>query len=245
MNNQDIQETQVRIANESEKNPPLVSLEGHKSEERKSSAKERQESSSLLISKLHPKSKKKRRKRESSTDSSSSREVSPEVTLYPAKKKKYGKRRRRNHTSTSRDSSSTDGNDSDDSQHTRFKIVTEDEKFKWKLPKGMASYANKYFEEFIPEGDLKEAILTQSPVPENIDTVKKLDDFLKDLLKEKKKTNEQNLENIFEKLQNKTRDVTGPLAKLWKIREDAKQTVEAVQISVNELLFYVEQIVLL
>ena len=50
----------------------------------------------------------------------------------------------------------------------------------------MASYANEYFEEFILEGDLKEAILTQSPLPENIDTVKKLDDFLKDLLKEKK-----------------------------------------------------------
>ena len=103
----------------------------------------------------------------------------------------------------------------------------------------MASYANKYFEEFIPEGDLKEAILTQSPVPENMDTVKKLDDFLKDLLKERKKTNGQNLEY-------KTSDVMGPLAKLWKILEDAKQAEdEAVQISVNELLFYVEQIVLL
>ena len=79
-----------------------------------------------------------------------------------------------------------------------------------------------------------------------MDTVKKLDDFLKDLLKEKKKTNEQNLENIFEKLQNKTRDVMGPLAKLWKILEDAKQAEdEAVPVSVNELLFYVEQIVLL
>ena len=65
----------------------------------------------------------------------------------------------------------------------------------------MASYANKYLEEFIPVGDLKEEILTQSPVPENMDTVKKLDDFLKDLLKEKRKINEQNLENIFEKLQ--------------------------------------------
>ena len=238
MNNQDIRETQVRMANESEKNPPLVSLEEHKSEERKFSAKERQESSSSLISKLHPKSKKKRRKSESSTDSSSSREVSLEVTLYPAKKKKHGKRKRRSHTSASNDSSSTDGNDSDDPQHARFKIVTEDEKFKWKLPKGMASYANRYFEEFIPEGDLKEAILTQSPVPKNIDTVKKLDNFLKDLLKEKKKTNEHNLENIFEKLQNKTRDVIGPLAKLWKILEDAKPAEdEAVQISVNELLF--------
>ena len=84
-------------------------------------------------------------------------------------------------------------------QLTSFNIATKYEKFKWKLPQGMASYANKYFEEFIPEGDLKEAILTQSPVPENMDTVKKLDDFLKDLLKEKKKTNEQNLEKIFEK----------------------------------------------
>ena len=93
----------------------------------------------------------------------------------------------------------------------------------------MASYANKYFEEFIPEGDLKEAILTQSPLPENMDTVKKLDNFL---LKEKKKTNEQNLENIFEKLQNKTRDDMSPLAKLWKILEDVQQAKDvAVQIS--------------
>ena len=85
---------------------------------------------------------------------------------------------------------------------------------------------------------MKEAILTQSPVPENIDTVKKIDDFLKDLLKEKKKTSEQNLENIFEKLQNKTRDAMGPLAKLWKILEDAKQAEdEAVPNLVNELLF--------
>ena len=109
--------------------------------------------------------KKKRKKRDSSTGSSSSTEICPEVSLYPAKKKKYGKRRTRNHTATSRDSSSSDENYSDDSQHARFKIVTEYEKFKRKLPKEMASYANKYFEEFIPEGDLKEAILTQSPVP--------------------------------------------------------------------------------
>ena len=84
-------------------------------------------------------------------------------------------------------------------------------------------------------------------MPENMDTVKQLDNFLKDLLKEKKKkTKEQNLKNIFERLQNKTRDVMDPLAKLWKILEDAKQAKdEAVQISVNELLFYDEQTVLL
>ena len=38
----------------------------------------------------------------------------------------------------------------------------------------------------------------------------------------------------------------GLIAKLWKVLEDAKQAEdEAVQTSVNELLFYVEQIVLL
>ena len=71
-------------------------------------------------------------------------------------------------------------------------------------------------------------------MPENMDTVKKIDDFFKDLSKEKKNANEKNLENIFEKLQNKMRDVMGPLAKSWKILEDAKQAKdEAVQISVN------------
>ena len=62
----------------------------------------------------------------------------------------------------------------------------------------------------------------------------------------KKKTNEQNLENVFEKLQNKTRDVMDQPEKLWKILEDDKQAEnETGQISVNELLSYVAQIVLL
>ena len=55
MDNEDIQENQVMIVNESERNLQLVSLEGHKSKERKSLAKERQESFSSLISKVHPK----------------------------------------------------------------------------------------------------------------------------------------------------------------------------------------------
>ena len=47
-------------------------------------------------------------------------------------------------------------------------------------------------------------------------------------------------------MQNETRDVMGSQAKLWKILEEAKQAEdEAVQILVNDLLFYVEEIVLL
>ena len=36
----------------------------------------------------------------------------------------------------------------------------------------------------------------QNPVLDNLDNVKKLDDFLRDILKEKRKTNEQNIENV-------------------------------------------------
>ena len=52
----------------------------------------------------------------------------------------------------------------------------------------MENYANKYFEEYVPEDSLKEAILCQNPVPDNLDNVKKLDNFLKEILKEKRKT---------------------------------------------------------
>ena len=60
------------------------------------------------------------------------REVFKQVTLQPAKRK-YGKMRRRNDASISRDPSLYDGNDSDDSQYARFKIVTENEKIKMKF----------------------------------------------------------------------------------------------------------------
>ena len=53
----------------------------------------------------------------------------------------------------------------------------------------MANYANRYFEEYVPEDSLKEATLCQNPVPDNLDNVKKLGDFLRDILKEKRKIN--------------------------------------------------------
>ena len=65
-------------------------------------------------------------------------------------------------------------------------------------------------------------------------------------MKEKRKTNEQNIENVLEKLQRKTVDVMGPLSKLWNVLEGVKGAEEnAVQISINDLHYYVEQAVLL
>ena len=118
----------------------------------------------------------------------------------------------------------------------------------------MANYASKYFEEYVPEDDLKEAILRQNPVPDNLDNVKKSDNFLRNILKERCKTNKQNIENDLEKLQRKTVDVMGPLSKLRNFLEGAKVAEEdAVQRSINDLplrstikiYHYVEQAVLL
>ena len=93
---------------------------------------------------------------------------------------------------------------------------------------------------------MKEAILFKNLVPDNLDNVKKLDHFLRDILKEKSKTNEQIIENVLEKLQRKIVDVMGPPSKLWNILKGAKgEEEDAVQISINDLFHYVEQIVLL
>ena len=48
----------------------------------------------------------------------------------------------------------------------------------------MANYVSKYFEEYFPENSLKEALLCQYPVPDNLDNVMKLDNFLRSILKE-------------------------------------------------------------
>ena len=48
-----------------------------------------------------------------------------------------------------------------------------------------------------------------------------------------------------EKLKQKNGDVMGPLSKLWSILEGAKRAEDDVQISINDLLHYVEQTALL
>ena len=223
-----------------EQSPIPVSQERHRNDEKDSLANRKHESQSKVT-----KRKKKSRKRKVSTSGEDPDSSSTDFSS-PAKKKKKAKHRRHHQPTSSSTSTASNSSTDEESHNDRFKIITENEKFKWKLPKSMANYANKYFEEYFPEHSLKEAILWQNPVPDNLDDDKKLDDFLRDILKEKRKANEQNIENVLEKPQRKTVDVMGPLSKLWNILERAKGAEEdAVQISINDLLHYVEQTVLL
>ena len=50
----------------------------------------------------------------------------------------------------------------------------------------MATYVNELIEKFIPEKEVREAMIVPNPVPDNIHKVIKLDDFLADIMKEKK-----------------------------------------------------------
>jgi len=84
----------------------------------------------------------------------------------------------------------------------RFRITTEDLN-KWSMTDGMVQYVHDNFERYISEKDIKEGVLSNNPRPENLVPAKKLDDFLADLLKDRKKTQELAYEATLEKVSNK------------------------------------------
>ena len=147
------------------------------------------------------------------------------------KQKSKQSKRKRESPSSSSGSSSSDSSTSDEESSgregkrwKRFTIISESDKNKWRLPKSMVNYANTHFEEYIPNKDLKESILSFLPVPEKLDPVKKLDDFLKDLLSEKGKNYTRNWDSVLENMQRKTIDVMGPLSKVRHILEEKRRS---------------------
>ena len=83
----------------------------------------------------------------------------------------------------------------------------------------MTSYENYNSEKYIPEKDVKEAILIKTTRPEHFDSVKKLDDNLQERLKQKKRSQDSVIDNILEKVQDKLLNIMGPLSKLWVMIE--------------------------
>ena len=66
-------------------------------------------------------------------------------------------------------------------------MVSEEDQHKYSLPPDMVQYANVNVNTYIKKADLIKVILTKNPVPENKNSVKTLDDFVKDILKDKEK----------------------------------------------------------
>ena len=97
--------------------------------------------------------------------------------------------------SLSSHSSSSESED-EDQENKRFHIVSNEDQFKWDLPSELASYANTQFKNYIPEKSPHDVIREVHPVPNNLNQVKKIDEFLKDLLKEKNKYNSLAIDEI-------------------------------------------------
>ena len=122
--------------------------------------------------------------------------------------RKRKKKHLRYSSSPSPSSSSNDGSDESKyrnsegkkSTDSRFRVVSEEVQYNYSLNLDMAQYANINFDTYIKEGDLLKAILIKIPV-------KTLDDFVKDIFKDKKKQKNLNFDNVLEKIQGRNRSV--------------------------------------
>ena len=125
-------------------------------------------------------------------------------------------------------------------------MVSEEDQYKYSLPLDTVHYANVNFDTYIKETDLIKVVLIKNPVPENINLVKTLDDFVKCILKDKKKQKDVDFDNVLEKAQGRNRSVMGPLLKIWTAVESARLSQkDSVEVDLKEIQEFVEQTVLL
>jgi hypothetical protein len=117
-------------------------------------------------------------------------------------------------------------------------------KHKWKLPSNLADYTAKYFTEWIGEDAIQKSILKRAPTPD-LDVLKALtvDTDIMELLSAPNQTGAKITDTSFLRVQRKNLEVMGPLGKLWRTLEKAKQTPDT-PCDLTALLKLVQQAVL-
>ena len=146
-------------------------------------------------------------------DSSSPSSSSDKEQRSKNRKKKHKKRKSRKRHRTKSLTPET----------SRFCVVNPEDQFKWKLSEAMGEYANEHLNIIIQEKDLKESILKTIPVLSNLQQVRQMDEFMAQILKEKRQKFLHQQDAIYEKVQRKNMDVMGPLCKLWESLETANK----------------------
>ena len=96
-----------------------------------------------------------------------------------------------------------------------FHVQTDEEKDEYNLPKKLLKYADHYLKKFIPDKELEDSILTENSLPKNFMKVLSLDVFIRDTVTEERRNHELTMDSVLEKVQGKTRDVFGPLSRVW------------------------------
>ena len=118
----------------------------------------------------------------------------------------------------------------------RFHVVAQEGINKYDLASAeLAEYANEYCNKFISEKEIKEPILYDHLVPNNIQGINRLDSFMRDILKYKAK--ESLIESICEKVRQKTRDVYGPVSRMRSYLEEINSSRdETVHVDIDIFL---------
>ena len=144
------------------------------------------------------------------------------------------------------DDSESENSDQEYEGFKRFRVMSKDEKFRWNLPDNFPKYANEQFTLYTPEKVLQESNMNKNPIPRNVYPPKKMDDFIRELLLEKRNHFEITSDANLVKLQQRLLDVMGPLSKIWATVESAKNSQdEQVEVSLGDELRYLDHTVVL
>ena len=88
--------------------------------------------------------------------------------------------------------------------------------------------------------------MNKNPISRNVHPPKKMNDFMRELLLEKRNHFEITSDTNLVKLQQRLLDVMGPLSKIWTTVESAKNSQdEHAEVSLGDMLRYLDQTVVL
>ena len=104
----------------------------------------------------------------------------------------------------------------------------------------MAEYANRHFNSYIPDKDIEEQLLTENPVPSNLQQVEPLDDFIRSLLPSQTVTTS---DHQMESFQGNILEVMGPLSSSWKGLKDIRKA-PSDEVPVETFVTLVAQVIL-
>ena len=179
----------------------------------------------------------KKSRRISSTSSrgfSAASSSSDEEQQSKRRKKKHKKKKSKKHRRTK----------SPTSQTSRFGVVNQEDQFKWELSDIMVECANYHLNIFVQEKDLNESILKTNPVPSNLQQVRRMDEFMAQLLKEKRQKILLQQDAIYEKIsKEKTYTLRGHCVSYGKVQK--LQIKSKIHLSINDLIKFVTQNIIL
>ena len=107
----------------------------------------------------------------------------------------------------------------------RFDMTKKDKVNSWSINEEMATYAMTQMNCFISDSDIKDEILKDFPVPENLIARKEMDSNIKSLLSEKFAKETLSLDKAFNHIQERIGHIFGPFSQVWDFIEAQKKEI--------------------